>query len=437
MIEKQIQDQTRKQCLQVIRTGYNALFKNIDEDLQYFAPEADEDTKSIFLEESAFKEKRKELKELLKNLIELVSSSTSAQEAQAKADEKMGQISKLRRKNLAKIVEKARPLEKSYRELDMFYKNAGPNKLKNVTLLNVDRELLKNSDDETLSNKVKEILEEPHLRIDQDQVYSLLVVPDFLGEKLIQTYAEIAHENKVLFLTDYKDLPSVEALLKYRTSKEGEKTGGSQKYWSHAVVFGNWIKMRENYPELAEKEGVFGSVAMAITGKLYATKISQPAAGVQFGEVKSSSGLRFRPHQKEVGELSKAGINPMADFYQQDSPWEAITMFNGANLELKHYSVVRTLDWIDKSLKHYLGKCTFELLDKEKANVIHKRIVTFLDNLVANKIIEKGRITHFARNKDQPDRFDVDFDIRPCWATRTFVYTLKVSKESIESAIEN
>ena len=436
-MERQVLDDRRKQALKKIRTGYSALFKTIDDDLQYFAPEADEDTLNMFLEEGAFKEKRKELKALVADLIDLVSSSSEASEVQSKADEKINQVAKLRKKNLATIVDKTRPLEKSYRELDMFYKNAGPNNLKNVTILNVDRELVKDSDDESITNKVKEILADPHLRIDQDKVYSLMVIPDFLGEKLIQTYATVADENKVLFLTDYKDLPSVESMVKYRNSPEGEKIGGPQKYWSHAVLFGNWIRMREKYPDLPEKDGVFGSVAMAIAGKLYATKISQPAAGVQFGEVKNSSGIRFRPNQLEVGMLSKMGINPMADFYQQDSPWEATSLFNGANLELKHYAVVRTIDWIDKSLKHFLGKYTFELLDRDKANVVHKRLVKFLDDLAENKIIEKGQVTNFARNRDQPDRFDIDFKITPLWATRTFVYKIGVSKDSTESSIDD
>jgi hypothetical protein len=436
-MERQILDDRRKQALQKIRTGFSALFKSVDDDLQYFAPEADEDTRNIFLEESAFKDKRQDLKSLVADLIDLVSTSSDPGEVQAKADEKIRQVSKLRKKNLGTIVDKSKALEKSYRELDLFFKNAGPNNLKNVTVLNVDREQVKDADDESITNKVKEILADPHLRIDQDKVYSLMVIPDFLGEKLIQTYATVADENKVLFLTDYRDFPSVESMVKYRNSSEGGKIGGPQKYWSHAVVFGNWIRMREKYPDLGEKDGVFGSVAMAIAGKLYATKISQPAAGIQFGEVKNSSGIRFRPNQLEVGLLSKLGINPMADFYQQDSPWEATSLFNGANLELKHYAVVRTIDWIDKSLKHFLGKYTFELLDKDKANVVHKRLVKFLDDLAESKIIEKGQVTNFSRNRDQPDRFDIDFKITPLWATRTFVYKIGVSKDATESSIED
>lgn len=435
--ERQLQNERRKQGLQLIRTGYSALFKNIDDDLQYFAPEADDDTRGMFLEEAAFKEKRQELKSFVTELIGLVSDTNDVIQIQAKAQERVNQLAKLRKKNLATIIDKAKPLEKSYRELDMFYKNAGPNPAKNVTLINVDRELIKDSDDESVTSKVHEILAEPHLRIDQDKVYSLLVIPDFLGEKLIQNYATIADENKVLFLTDYKDLPNVESVVKYRNSPDGEKIGGSQKYWSHAVVFGNWIRLREKYTDLSEKDSLFGSVATAIAGKLYSTKISQPAAGVQFGEVKNSSGLRFRPNQLEVGMLSKIGINPMADFYQQDSPWEATSLFNGANLELKHYAVVRTIDWIDKSLKHFLGKYAFELLDKEKANVVHRRLVKFLDDLTESRIIEKGQVTNFARNKDQPDRFDIDFKITPLWATRTFVYKIGVSKDSTESSIED
>jgi len=394
--------------------------------LTYFAPDGDEDIKDQFLDE--YKDKTKEIKNLVETMIELFSDAKTAEQAQAKAGEKVKAASALKRKNLANIVDESRTLEQSYRELEMFYRNAGPNKLDSVTIINIDRNLMKDPDDETVPSKVRDILAEPHLRIDQDKVFSLLSLPGFLGEKLISQYATIADDNKVLFLTDYKDLPSVDQVIKYRNGPEGEKIGGSSKYWSHAVVFANWIRMREKYADLGEKDGVYGSPAMAILGKLYASKISQPAAGVQFGEVKNSTGLRFDINQPQVGLMSKAGLCPLANFYQQDSPWEATTLFNGENLELKHYAVVRTLDWIDKTLKHYLGKYTFELLDSQKRDVIHKRLVRFLDDLAENKVIEKGQLTRFERNRDQPDRIDIDFKITPLWATRTFVYKIGVAK---------
>ncbi|MCB0522694.1 MAG: hypothetical protein H6577_13760 [Lewinellaceae bacterium] len=436
MEQERTQVQRRKEALQKIRSGYSALFKNIDDTLTYFAPEGDEDTKAMFLDEPEFKAQREDLKKLVDSMLELFGQAENPAQAQTIAGEKVKAATELKKKNLAKIVEEARPLEQSYRQLDLFYKNAGPNKLEHVTILNIDKSMVNDPDDETLTSKVRDILAEPHLRIDQDKVYSLMVIPGFLGEKLIQTYADIAHDNKVLFMSDYKDMPSVETTLKYRNSPEGEKIGGMQKYWSHAVMFANWINMRGKYADLGEKDNLYGSPAMAITGKLYASKISQPAAGVQFGEVKQSGGLKYDINQPQVGLLSKAGLNALADFYQQNSPWEATTMFNGANLELKHYAVVRTLDWIDKTLKHFLGKYTFELLDAKKRDVIHKRLVKFLDDLAENKIIEKGKLTKFERNRDQPDRVDIDFSITPLWATRTFVYKIGVSKgESPESEV--
>jgi hypothetical protein len=421
----------RKEALAKMKTGYNALFKNIDEDLSYFAPEGDEDTKAMFLDEPEFKSKRKNLQDLVSNMIELLSEASSADQAKAKAAAKVKEANTLKKKNLGKIIEEARPLEKSYRELELFFKNGGPNNKEQLTIINMDRSLVSDSDDETLPTKVRDILAEPHLRIDQDKVYSMLIIPGFLGERLIQTYADISHDNKVLFLSDYKDLPTVESVLQYRESPTGQKIGGSSKSWSHSVIFANWIRMREKYADLGEKDSMFGSPAMAVAGKLYATRISQPAAGIQYGELKSSGGLRFEMNQPQVGLMSKVGLNPMANFYKQDSPWEATTLFDGENLELKHYAVVRTLDWIDKTLKHYLGKYTFELLDNAKRDVIHKRLVRFLDDLAEQKLIQKGQLTKFERNRDRPDRVDIDFKITPLWATRTFVYKIGVNRGEV------
>jgi hypothetical protein len=436
MEQQKIFDDRRKDALQKMKTGYDALLKNLHDDMKYFAPGADEYTKEMFLEETEFKGKRTELKNLVESLIEIVSTSETSEQAQGKASEMAKEANNLKKKNLSRIVEEARPLEKSYRELELFFKNAGPRNLEYVTIINVDRELVSDSDDETLPTKIRDILQEPNLRIDQNNVYSLLGIPGFLGERLIQQYADIAYDNKCLFLTDYKDLPTVEATLAYRETSEGQKIGGSSKMWSRTAVFANWIRMREKYADLGERDAMYGSPAMAILGKLYATRISQPAAGIQFGEVKSSGGLRYTPNQPQVGLLSKVGLNPMADFYGQDSPWEATTLFDGENLELKHYAVVRTLDWIDKTLKHYLGKHTFEQLDAEKRNVINRRLVRFMEDLSEQKIISKGQITKFAHNRDRPDRVDLGFSITPLWATRTLVYKLGVDKTSQTSEIE-
>ena len=428
----------RRDALQKMKTGYDALLKNIHDNLAYFAPGADEDNKSMFLDEPEFKDKRKELKNLVQSMIEIIEQSNNAQQAQSLASEKAKEAHSLKKKNLSKIIDEAKPLEKSYRELDLFFRNAGPRMLDHVTIVNIDRSLVSDSDDETLPSKVRDILSEPHLRIDQDNVYSLLAIPGFVGEKLIQQYADIAYDNKVIFLTDYKDLPTVESTLQYRSSLEGQKIGGSSKSWSRTSVFANWIRMRDKYADLGEKDAMFGSPAMAIAGKLYASRISQPAAGIQYGEVKASGGLRYNLNQPQVGLLAKTGLNPMANFYQQDSPWEATTLFDGENLELKHYAVVRTLDWIDKTMKHYLGKHTFELLDAAKRDVIHKRLVRFFDDLVEQKIIQKGNLTRFERNKDRADRVDIDFLITPLWATRTFVYKIGVSRDApFESEMSN
>jgi hypothetical protein len=432
-IQKDKLNDKRKDRLKVLKSGYDGLFKAINEDLTLFAPDKDETAKEMFLDESQFADRRDILKGTLNSLIELLEGSSSAEEIHEKGMQMAEKSATLRKKNLSAIVAKAKPLEKSYRELALFYRNAGPNALKNLTIVNVDREMVKDADDETITTKVNEILADPHLRVDQDKVYSLMVIPDFLGEQLIQSYTTIADENKVLFFGDYRDMPNVEALLKYRDTEQGRRVGGGQKYWSHAVMLANHVRMREKHADLNEKDDMYGSPAMAIAGKLYATKISQPAAGVQFGEVKNSLGLRFSVNQPQVGMMSKVNINPMMNAYGQDMPFEAKTMFDGENLELKHYAVVRTLDWIDKSIKHFLGKYTFEQVSKEKADGIRRSLIKFFEDLVEQKIIDKASIKKFERNRDQPDRFDIDIDIVPLWAVRTMVYKIGVTKDGAET----
>lgn len=433
MEEKNLQNplKVREKELKPLRRdgGYKSLIVPLHKNLKYFAPGADEDPKMMFLEEDYFDEQKEELKVMLGMFIDLLENSNGAEDLQDKARERQEEIKNLRLQNLKKIVDRARPLEKSYRQLDLFYKNAGPNEVKNITILNVDSEMVKDSDLESITTEVNAILSEPHLALDQDKVYSFLVIPEFLGEKLIQTYADISHENKVLFLTDYKDLKSVEQVMEYRATPQGEKIGGVQDYWRHTAVFANYLQLREKYGELGEKEGIYGSPCIPVAGKLYVTKISQPAAGVEFGEIKNSMGLRFKVNQPQVTEFSNVGLNPLVNAFQQNMPFEATTLFSGANPELQHYAVVRTFSYIEKTLKHFLNQNIHAVLDKQKANSIHRQLVYFLEDMAKYKMIDKGSITRFQRDARRPDKIHLEFDIIPLWATRTIVYKVKAARD--------
>ena len=102
---------------------------------------------------------------------------------------------------------------------------------------------------------------------------------------------------------------------------------------------------------------------------------------------------------------------------------------------LKRYAVVRTFDYVNRVLRHYLGKVTGQQLDRKRANFVRDTVQEFLDELVEQKIINSGKVVHFDWNSKIPDRIDIDIEIIPLWAVRTFVYALKAKNKQASAEL--
>ncbi|MGB3848961.1 MAG: type VI secretion system contractile sheath protein TssC, partial [Tunicatimonas sp.] len=109
--------------------------------------------KNIFLNESSKKKDRRELKEQLKRWHDLLSStddvSAMIEQAQGKVESAEGLLTD----NLKKALEQTSELERNYRTLAMFFKNAEVDKVRNLTIFNTDLERLKDLDNTIVIDK--------------------------------------------------------------------------------------------------------------------------------------------------------------------------------------------------------------------------------------------------------------------------------------------
>lgn len=406
--------------------------------IHYFdTDEYDEDDLNLFLNEPDSQEQRDNLKASLKALLALLKSSDSIEGLENKANELRDLTAGLRIKNLSKIIAAAKPLEESFRQLDLYYANAGTDEIEHISILDVNREKLIDHESQTIPEKVRDLISKPHKKIDQDEVYSMLLIPGFLGEHLITSYAETASKAKVLLFTDYKDINSVQKIKDYRESNKGKLLGGPQPFWRHASVFANYIRLRDKHRLLGEKDDLYGAPSIAIAAGLYnlEANIAQPFGGFLVGGVKKSNGLRIEDiDQDQVKIISDLGINPMVDAFSQHMAFDARTLFEGENTEFIQYAVVRTFDYIDKTLKHFLNKNILKVLNNEDAQKVKDKILDFLADLKERNIIEEGEIDLFQRDKNKPDMIHVKINIKPLWATRNFIYTIDVAKGKLATS---
>ena len=140
------------------------------------------------------------------------------------------------------------------------------------------------------------------------------------------------------FLTDFADCDTLEEALKEKESKRWTGTIGPEIHHSKLIMFANHMVLRGKHNGVEEEGEMRGSPAMAVAGKMYAEKISQPIMGELNGSLTGGEGIAFRTVQDEVADLSDAGLNGLTHAYQKDMVYEACTAFDGAEYALKRYA---------------------------------------------------------------------------------------------------
>ena len=421
--------------------GFEELLVPLADDLKRLSPLAGAKRKR-YLQDKDLLDDRKNLKDSLEAFLSFMQKGDIQDHKQIRsnAQDKLDQNEELINENLDLILSASREMERTYRELEMFFRNAAPEKVKNITLLGVNPEVVTDADSNLVYNQVEKLLMDEARSVDQRKAYSLLCIPNLWRSNrpkdIIERYTKLAGDSRLTFLTDFADTDSVEETINERETKKWAGYTGPELHHSKLVVFANHTVLRGGYDEVENDDDLRGSVAVAVAGKMYSEKISQPIMGEMHGSLNGSAGLAFRTVQDEVSDLSELCLNSTMHAYDKDLVYDSCTAFDGAEYALKRYPVVRTFDYVNRVLRHYLGKVTGQQLDRPKANFVRETVQDFLNQLVEQKIISSGKVTKFEWNHRVPDRIDLDIDIQPLWAVRTFVYALHAKDRDADSELK-
>lgn len=111
---------------------------------------------------------------------------------------------------------------------------------------------------------------------------------------------------------------------------------------------------------LEKKKSLYSAIFFTCR-KIYNTLMSQVVAGKKFGGLNEVESVRFDLRKSEISELERMGLVPMVNEYSKVMAFSAKTLFNGDNLGLQTYSVVRVFDYITKVLIDFLNRRAFEI----------------------------------------------------------------------------
>jgi len=299
-----LQDSTEK----LEKFGGFDLVENTIDGVQKLNPKK-KATKKIFLSESQFKAQREKLKKSLEIWAGLLGQEASVTDYVEQCDTESKSAAKALKENLKKAVEATKDLERSYRSVALFYKNTEDDKVKYISLMNATPDQLKDLDNPRFIDAVSAELDKHYDRLSLKNNYSLMVVPGYLGSKaVLDKWGKFAHKNKVLMVTDFRNLEDVESTMEMF---EEESLNGGDAHLANVIMACNWLVGREKFSEIGEDEELFVPPSSALAGKLYNTEaapISQGSAGKKYGTLNEVSGSRFDLKKSEIAFLSCFGI---------------------------------------------------------------------------------------------------------------------------------
>lgn len=403
----------------LVRYGGFDLLEASIENVQNVNPDRNARRK-IFLTESSKQKERDTLKKTLELWASVLKQSDSLVEMVTHCEDQQKSAEELLSKNLYNAVEATRELEANYRTIALFYKNTEEDKIKNVTVMNASLEQLKDLDNTRFIDTIHAELSDNYDRLDLRNNYGLLVIPGYLGSNMVvEKWAKIAHENKVMLVTDFEHLDEPDDVMEM--FDEANLTGGDV-YRANVLMTCNWLVGRGRFNEIGETTDLFVPPSAALAGKIYKTLMSQVTAGKKFGGINEVDGVRFDLKKSEIANLESLGLIPMVNEYGKVMAFSGKTLFNGDNLGLQTYSVVRVFDYVTKVLMDFLNRRAFENFTATTRKDIMNQIVQFLDSITGPKnLIENFEIRRFEQDPKQKDRIYLDIHMKPYFPAKNFL----------------
>lgn len=401
--------------------GFNFLESSVD-GIQNLNPER-KARKKIFLTDEQKAAERSALRSKIDLWIDLLSNSESTTDMLEVCKTKGVSVADKLQENQLQAVNAVRSLEQSYRAVMLFYKNTELEKVSNITLVNASMEQLTDLDNSRFIDHVAAELKQNFDKLDLRMNYSLLVLPGYLGSnKVVEKWSKIAHDNKVMLFTDFADLDKPDDVVEMFFLSN---LAGGDTFKSNTTMSCNWLVGRGAYKELGEEDDLHVSPSAALAGKVHKTLMSQVTAGKKFGGINEVDGVVFQLKKSEISQLEKMGLIPMVNEYGKVMAFSAKTLFNGDNLGLQTYSVVRVFDYITKVLFDFLNRRSFENWSSKTERDLRSQIVKFLDGVQGpDRLIEKFRIQRFEQDPNQKDRIFLDIHLTPYFPAKSFVIKL-------------
>ncbi|KAA0989258.1 type VI secretion system contractile sheath protein TssC [Dyadobacter aurulentus] len=379
--------------------------------------------KANYLSDEDTEQERRELLQRLELWAELISESASVDQMQSKARAGQELNEALLRKNQSSILEASHDLEVAYQGLSTFMLNTEQRAIPKLTLVNASMDQVADIKDGEVLQTIDEELHSNYQVYDLSDNYSLMVIPGYMGKNtVIDSFARVASKHKVMMITDYEDFVDVKEAI---SSFEKNKLADASNHKANLLMACNWLVGRKAYNDLGEEEALHIPPSTALAGRMHSVLMSQPVAGATYGMLMGAEGTRFNIDRNQAGDMNRMGLIPMLSAYGKVQAFSDRTMFNGDNVGLQTYSVVRVFDWINKVLVDFLDRYAFQNWTYDTDDNLRKQISKFLNSITGSKkLIKDYTVKDIRRDPNDIKNIILDISITPHFSARSFLVSL-------------
>ncbi len=417
------------------------LLQDIFADLHPALTNEKRDLSAMFSAQSA-----KEFLGQLTNFEKLISTADSYEQTVKKLQGQIDQAELVRDELLMQIFEQIRPLESSYRQLQLFFENSkvGDGKVRKpveLFILNADPKAMEDIFSMSIAALEHFVVQRNDNFNFRDDICNL-VVPGYYPQPIREKLEQLSNTWGMLLIGDLDDERSFKNVErnflpggKYEFLKRPEDQAASD------VCLIGYLQLRPaHWFEKAseQQEGLYGPPSLVFAGAVAraddAQGMAQGPVGSRFGRVNGAAKARIEPLIGEMEHLSmERQLIPIirdADnhlcFYgcrtQADDPYGV----------LKFFTSYRILRYLERCCRHYLLQVAGQVLTRD---FMDQQIETPLKRLLDEQV-EQGTILGYDLfvDKDSNKRMqgvcDITLSVMPTGPAETFVLKIDVPEFS-------
>lgn len=332
-------------------------------------------------------------------------------------------------KNITTVLKCIGTMETSYRTLDLFYKNAKSDDVKNLRLVNVNRDSICNLSYVFLE-QIDFLLRDSFDRLNADENYSMIVLPGYViqdKESLIR-WAHLVQKYKVMIFTDCEKADNYEDLRCFCSNYKD-----SDEELQNIVVTCNWIVGRQSEKLSLEEQllqAFYIPPSAALAGNLYGMGMKKYVSGIiPHGHLEGVDDVEISLVKHQVAELMDCNVVPMVSVGGCVKPFGGSTLYCGFVGWMQEYSIVRLFNMIGRFLMSIVQKATFEYWNPyESPNCLNQEIRHFLDNFREyGSLLQNYRLSTPIQDSETKE-VTVIVEVVP-YISKSFSFIIKANKE--------